>query len=186
MKNLNIEIQIHSQWHCGSGLSAGADLDALVIKDQNEMPYIPGKTLKGLIKEAVDNYISFSGNTIEKDRMFGTPSDKDEIRPDGCAHFSNAVLDNKEYQAIVANKAQKYLYNKVTSTAIDDNGIAQEHSLRSMETVVPCTLYATISDVPEDIYDTICKSLGMIKRLGLKRNRGLGRCTIKEVKGGNV
>lgn len=74
----------------------------------------------------------------------------------------------------------------MTSTAIDNNGIAKEHSLRSMETVVPCTLYATISDVPEDIYDTVCKSLGMIKRLGQKRNRGLGRCSIKEEEGGIV
>lgn len=189
MKDLNIEIRIHSQWHCGSGLSAGADLDALVIKDHNEMPYIPGKTIKGLIKEAVEDYIYFTGDGEKlkqpKERMFGTQSKKDEIRPDGCAHFSNAVLKETEYQTIVANEAQKYLYNKVTTTAIDDSGIAKEHSLRSMETVVPCTLYATISDVPEDMYATVCKSLSMTKRLGQKRNRGLGRCTIKEVKGGN-
>lgn len=103
MKDLNIVIQIHSQWHCGSGLSAGADLDALVIKDPNNMPYIPGKTVKGLIKEAVEDYISFAGNALDlipsKDKMFGTQSEKDAIRSNGCAHFSNAVIAKSEYQA---------------------------------------------------------------------------------------
>lgn len=48
MKDLNIKIEFFSPWHCGSGLSAGADADSLVIKDTNGLPYIPGKTIKGL------------------------------------------------------------------------------------------------------------------------------------------
>ena len=35
MKDLNIKIEFFSPWHCGSGLSAGADTDSLVIKDTN-------------------------------------------------------------------------------------------------------------------------------------------------------
>ena len=57
-------ITFHSNWHCDSGLASGAHLDALVIKDKNGMPYIPGKTLKGIIKEAVYTYISFTTKVL--------------------------------------------------------------------------------------------------------------------------
>ena len=67
---------------------------------------------------------------------------------------------------------------------IDDDGIAKDHSLRSMEVVLPCTLYASITGVPENLADILSESFGMIKRMGQKRNRGLGRCEIKE--GGKI
>ena len=104
----------------------------------------------------------------------------------GCAHFSNAQLDDSEYKAIVANKAQRFLYQKVTTTSISDNdGIAEDHSLRSLEVVVPCTLHAHIDNVPDDMVETVTEALGLIKRLGHKRTRGLGRCDFRvEEKGG--
>ena len=52
MKDITFKITFFSEWHCGSGLSSGSDLDALVIKDKDNFPFIPGKTLKGLIREA--------------------------------------------------------------------------------------------------------------------------------------
>ena len=102
----------------------------------------------------------------------------------GCAHFGNAVLEGTEYEAIVENHAQQYMYDKITTTAIDDDGIAKDHSLRSMEVVLPCILYASITGVPEELADILSESFGMIKRMGQKRNRGLGRCEIKE--GGKI
>ena len=42
-------------WHLSSGLSAGAKLDSTVTRDENGLPYIPGKTIKGLIKEQSNN-----------------------------------------------------------------------------------------------------------------------------------
>lgn len=176
---INYHICFYSQWHCGSGTSAGADIDALVIKDKNGMPYIPGKTLKGLVREAVDNLVQYEGKAEELqtllDEAFGV-----EGKVTGCLHFSNAVLAEREYDAIVSSKAQEYLYNKVTTTAIGDDGTAVEHSLRSMETVVPCTLNARVTDVPAELRETIARAMGLIKRLGQKRNRGLGRCDVKE------
>ena len=56
-KRIDYQIEFFSQWHCGSGLSAGADIALLVIKDKEGMPFIPGKTLKGLIREAVENLV---------------------------------------------------------------------------------------------------------------------------------
>ncbi len=183
---INYTITFYSPWHCGSGLSAGADVDALVVKDRNKMPFVPGKTLKGLIREAFENYICMVDVSEEvfelAEKTFGKRSDNTNNNETtmGSAHFSNAVLCAKEYKAITQGNMQKYLYNKLTTTAIDENGVAKDHSLRSEEVVVPCTLHATITGVPEAIHEILIKSLGLIKRLGQKRNRGLGRCDIKE------
>lgn len=184
MKTITYTIRFFSQWHCGSGTSAGADVDELVVKDKNGMPYIPGKTLKGLIREAVEDYVAFSSRGDELGCLmaetFGKELGSVPEQTAGCAHFGNAIMDGAEYKAIVGNCAQRYMYDKIITTAIDDDGIARDHSLRSMEVVLPCTLYASIRDVPEEMADVVAKSLGMIKRMGQKRNRGLGRCEIKE------
>lgn len=177
-ETIKYKITFYAQWHCGSGTSAGADLDALVIKDKNDMPFIPGKTLKGFVREAVENLVQLEGKdeelTARIGEAFGT-----EGKQTGSLHFSNAKLEDREYEAIVGNEAQQYLYNKVTTTSIDKDGVAKDHSLRSMETVVPCTLQAEITDVPTELRATIMRAFGLIKRMGLKRNRGLGRCEIK-------
>lgn len=187
-KTINITIRFFSQWHCGSGTSAGADVDELVVKDKNGVPYIPGKTLKGLIREATEDYVSFSSQSEALGTLlaetFGKELGETPEQTAGCAHFGNAVLEGTEYEAIVENHAQQYMYDKITTTAIDDDGIAKDHSLRSMEVVLPCTLYASITGVPENLADILSESFGMIKRMGQKRNRGLGRCEIKE--GGKI
>lgn len=179
--DITYKIQFYSQWHCGSGLSAGADVDNLVVKDSQGMPFVPGKTMKGLIREAVEDYLAFTkAAATDLEKTFGV-----EGSVTGEAHFGNAVLPAREYNAIVANIAQHYLYNKVTTTAIDENGVARDHSLRSMETVVPCTLEGMITDIPEAMQTVIAGSLGLLKRIGQKRNRGLGRCDVSIVaKGG--
>ena len=53
-------IKFYNEWHCGSGLAAGADVDLLVIKDKNGLPFVPGKTMKGLMREAATDIVSFS------------------------------------------------------------------------------------------------------------------------------
>lgn len=71
-KRIDYHIEFFSQWHCGSGLSAGADIDLLVIKDKEGMPFIPGKTLKGLIREAVENLIHYQGQSKDSvEQVFG-------------------------------------------------------------------------------------------------------------------
>ena len=181
MSNIKYTIEFYSQWHCGSGLSAGADVDALVVKDRNGMPYVPGKTVKGLVREAVENLMQFT--KADKSGLikeaFGEEGGK-EGGITGCAHFGKAELNKDEYTAIVEANASQFLYNNVTTTAISEDGTAQNHSLRSIETVVPCTLHGEITGVPDELADDIVRSFGLIKRLGHKRTRGLGRCDIKE------
>lgn len=180
---INYTIQLHSYWHCGSGLAAGTDVDLLVIKDADGLPYIPGKTIKGLVREAVDELLTLSGCKEWPDgyqTTFGYFDDKDDKRKSD-SFFGNATLKKSEAEEIKRNHLQKYLFTSIASTAIEKDGVAKEHSLRKMQVTLPCMLEGTIENVPEAMHETIVKALGMIKNLGTGRTRGLGRCTWKEV-----
>lgn len=184
MKTLKYNIEFHTYWHCGSGLAAGADVDALVIKDKNNMPYIPGKTIKGLIREAVDEIIGLRPNCFNEDdylKVFGYLDDggsekKDEEMKKSDSFFTNANL--VEYKEIVKDKLQRFLFTSISNTAIDPEGVAKEHSLRKIEVVVPCKLSGEIINVPDSMVKILSDAAKFIKNLGANRNRGLGRCTI--------
>lgn len=196
--NIKYKVEFFTEWHCGSGLAAGADVDALVVKDPQGLPYIPGKTVKGLLREAVEDIIRFrSGKDKELDsdrhqlaiEAFGYFDGKSETegeRPEmtrGTAYFTNASLPEEEQAAIVGGSLQPYLFRTISSTAIDKNGVAVDHSLRRTEVTVPCTLEGDILNLPdnEDFKKIITDAMSYVKRLGQNRNRGLGRCSFTVV-----
>lgn len=179
--NIHYDITFHSYWHCGSGLAAGADVDSLVIKDGDGLPYIPGKTMKGLVREAVNEILALSGKNEITDNylsLFGYFEDDRNDMYKSNSFFTNAQLPEK--CNIRKQGLQKYLYTSVAQTAIDaETGTAKEHSLRRIEVVVPCQLEGDILNVPEVMAGTVLDALKFIKHMGLGRNRGLGRCTIE-------
>ncbi|MDD4149936.1 MAG: RAMP superfamily CRISPR-associated protein [Bacteroidales bacterium] len=183
MKNIKYEIEFFTDWHTGSGLAAGADLDSTVVKDKNGLPFVPGKTIKGLLREAVETLCSANDNV---NNAFGHFDDKTK-HIKGTMFFTNAVLSEVERDIILKENLKAHLYSAISSTAIDDDGIAKDHSLRKIEVTVPCKLYGEILDVPDNIFDDLVNGLRFVKRLGVNRNRGLGRCKFsinndKEVK----
>ena len=179
MADIKYTIQFFSFWHCGSGLAAGADVDALVVKDKDGLPIVPGKTMKGLVREAVESIIALKKEDKQSliKNAFGYFGDAENTCM-GSMFFTNAEIEESERRAIIDNNLQKYMYSSASSTAITSSGIAKEHSLRKVEVVVPCTLEGKIKGVPQDLVTNILDALKYIKRLGVNRNRGLGRCKI--------
>lgn len=169
---MNIKIKFFDYWHLSSGVSAGAQLDSLVVKDEFRLPYVPGKTIKGLVREMAENIDKEKSNEI-----FG-------FEGNGMAkiYFSNLTL-KKDIHEHLANddELKNYLYSKITSTKIDEKGLAQKDTLREIEVVIPLELYGKIQCEDEKDYELIQRSIKMIKQIGLARNRGLGRCQISEV-----
>lgn len=188
MATINYKITFYSEWHTGSGLTSGSDLDALVIKDNDGLPFVPGKTLKGLFKEAAEEISRLAGpgyftNGFVQE-VFGfwndNNADEGQFPTRGAAFFSNAELPGLLKQEIVGCDLQPYLYRAVSSTAIEE-GVAKQGSLRRTQVAIPCELYAKVHDVNEDYVSDLQKCFGWIKRLGLNRHRGLGRCDFEFV-----
>lgn len=175
-------IQFLSDWHIGSGLSAGAASDAEVNKDENGLPYIPGKTMKGLFKAALMEMPGHFMNQEKIKSIFGyeilDPETEKVIKTkSGTAFFSNACLPSDE--ANEAINASDFLYRKIASTEIGKNGIAVNHSLRTMEVCMPLTLVGEITGVNDEEKEILSKAAKWLRSIGVNRNRGLGRCKIQ-------
>ena len=169
MKTLTYTITFLDYWHLSSGLSAGTKLDSSVVKDAQGLPYAPGKTLKGLFREMAAHI-----DTGFESLCFG-----DKGNQQGACYFSNAILQTQEAQEIVDHQLQNHLYEVIASTKIGANGIAEDKTLREIEVVIPVTLHGTIENIPQEHAHNMKKAIEMVKRMGLNRSRGLGRCCIQ-------
>lgn len=199
MNKIIYKIEFYDYWHIGSGLSGGSAADALVLKDKNDFPYIPGKTLKGLIREAAVLLNDLKVKDFDKgnwiNKMFGETTDdyEDRIkkqkkdstdeenkRVTGFLYFTNATLTETLQKGISESKTKDFLYDIVASNEIDaDTGTTKKHSLREMQVTVPLTLFAEIQEHSDEDLKKLNMCLKMIKRMGQNRNRGLGRCKLE-------
>lgn len=173
---INYTIKFFSDWHVGSGLDAGRNADALVIKTKNNLPMIPGKTIKGLFRDALMDLADIG--RIEEDEIieiFGSKSDA-KTTQEGSAFFSNATLPTAEVLAINANQLAPFLYRNLASTRINKSGVAETGSLRSIEVCIPLQLEGYITLKNEGTSSKLEKAAKFIRYLGVQRNRGLGRC----------
>lgn len=182
MKKIQYEIKFLSEWHIGSGLGAGAASDAVVLVDKNQMPFVPGKTIKGLLRDAMCEINEVQQEKISKDdilRIFGQEKElkENEELKNGNAHFSNATIEKDEYNVIVQKKLQEYIVKNIASTAINEYGVAEEKSLRSREVCIPMTLFGSI-DIEAADEVKVKMALQWVRAMGVNRNRGLGRCKI--------
>lgn len=200
MSEIIYKIEFFSDWHCGSGLGAGADADALVIKDVDGLPFVPGKTLKGVIKESADilaevgafgaDWVEdfFGKAAIEASKKGNNNKENPVPSQTGRAVFSNAELSGAVKAELQAASTMKngqaeqstinagLFYRRRSQTAIDAEGLAVENSLRTMEVTVPLTLFAKISRVNDTDTANLLQCLQAIRQMGVGRNRGLGRC----------
>lgn len=188
MKTIIYQIEFFSDWQVGSGLAVAGDVDMAVLKDENKLPYIPGKTLKGLLRHAAETISQFQPNIVPADfieKAFGlkTEPNSDEEKVGQC-FFSNAYLSSK-LQGQIGNDTD-YLYRKIASTKIEENGVASESSLRKMEVTIPLVLVAEIAEVKEGWDEHFEKILKMMKRLGGSRHRGFGRCEFSIIEPQNM
>ena len=190
--DISYKITFYSDWNCGSGLGAGADVDLLPIKDASGLPFVPGKTMKGLVREALETLYALrkkdSQDIIELMGKENKSSDGRDMQ-NGCSFFTNDVIPEELSRQICSQKWQDYLFRSIASTAIGDDGVAKKHSLRKVQTTIPCEMVGSILDVPENMVEEVSDALRFVKRVGYNRSRGLGRCDISvmEIKtGGKV
>jgi len=188
MNTITYQIDFFTFWHAGSGLSGGAEANLIVIKNQKGLPFIPGRTLKGLLREAAmllnkldDQLVTTS--FIETVFGVGENEETQQNGKMGTCYFGNAELSQYLSEKI-SDEQRNQLYHVLASTAIDKLGQAKEGSLRQMEVCIPLTLYANIEQFPSDS-DNLKQleyCFQWIKKMGSTRSRGLGRCNFSHYK----
>jgi CRISPR/Cas system CSM-associated protein Csm3 (group 7 of RAMP superfamily) len=191
-KTIKYTITFLSDWHAGSGLSSGAEADAVVVKDKDNLPYLPGKTIKGLLKDAILDMKEVQPTMFNENDMnglFGFEIIDEETKKvlstsAGTLFFSNVELNATE-KSEISEEMSKHLYRNLASTTIDDKGVAKQNSLRTIEVTIPLVLYGEISkneDFSATEIELLKNAMGWTRSLGSNRNRGLGRCKIELIR----
>ena len=195
MSQIVIKLNLTSYWHIGSGEEGGSYADALVLKDRHGLPYVPGKSLKGLFRGAFEKASQanwFAEETVAL--LFGQEGEQGSSSQ-GVLQFSNACLSQSEIafftQPDIGASAKQQLYKVIQSTKINQNGVAEEGSFRAIEVAVPLALEAHISLntqhdayanalslINNDLLDAFNKTSVFITALGAKRQRGYGAVEI--------
>lgn len=159
-----IKAELKSYWHIGSGRGAGSLVDSLIERDSAGLPYVPGKTLKGLMRdvifhaEGLDFFekFDFTPDATLTDLVFGQrgvaeTNDKDldqfEVQP-GMIRVTNLRLDETHLDWLCSDDGKKYrtlLTRNIYSTKIDtETGVASDGSLRGQEVAIPMTLIGEV------------------------------------------
>lgn len=186
-----IVLDILTWWHAGTGRGDGPAADAVVARTAEGLPYLPGRTVKGLARDAVRLGVRAGLATKQEleewfgsELIDGTPDNRERrleetrfrTRP-GSLRFESATLGASWAQWAAAHPLEReMLVSRFASTCIDDEGIAVDESLRVIEISVPLTLRAGVSGLNRGSIQALNESLPLFLRgLGSHRNRGLGR-----------
>lgn len=199
MPSAHIKVEIKSFWHIGTGKGSGNHLDALVEKDSAGLPRIPGRMLKGLLRDAVyrlEEWEHVEEGTTEE--LFGSSGFSSEGVPrnetqSGCLRFGNAELESALKQWLSNNAQQQdgliqHMYRDIYSTAINtESGVAKQHSLRGIQATIPMNLTAAVSCIKTTNLDwqgVLNTALPLVQAIGAYRSRGFGHAmlTLEKVK----
>ncbi|MBQ8708647.1 MAG: hypothetical protein IJ523_11225 [Succinivibrionaceae bacterium] len=164
LKTYDLTVNFLGYWFIGTGSEVGAYSDQLTQRDEKGFPYVPGKSLKGVFREAFRTaansgwFDKFNRNGLESaefanqliQTIFGHDGTKDgfsddELHAEGLIHFSSAVLP-QSLKDRIDKEQQEFLFTTVQSTKINsDRGVAEEKSLRTVEVAVPMHLHAEVT-----------------------------------------
>lgn len=189
MTPTSIRITLKSAATFGSGSGVPGLVDREIEHDAQGFPFLRGKTLKGLLVEAVENVVysldKFASNKDvwddAKKQLFGEGGRGTEER--GSLHIGDAQLPADLRAAVAAQKwtKEETLYSLTgirRQTSINEDGGPDHATLRSMrillrgvELEAPITFDKPLT--PDQLYLLTAAVLDL-RRAGTGRNRGRG------------
>lgn len=183
---LVLHICFRSRWHAGSG-EGNLMTDRLIRRDGLNRPFIPGSTLKGIVRQSCEKLCHARGfrnlpsphhtNAIQShspvDCLFGTTYEPGQL------FFRDARLrDNQDCLPLVWNRVARHRIL----------GTAKNKQLFSTEYNIPCTLTTTIDGWHENLltldtnsppyeYCLLIAGILAVDRIGAEKSTGAGWLT---------
>lgn len=189
--HLDLVVDIRSAWHAGSGRGGGYRADALVRRDREGFPVLPGKHIAGLLRNAMECLEAWghatTGTTV---RLFGPEPGKpaESGSPEPSLGIGSAVMPQSDRQALSKIEgAVAALFRVSQHTAIDaKTGSAKPRHLRSIEAAVPMCLVAPLtmecaepgSGFNDRDRKALERAVALVHAVGGWRTRGFGRATL--------
>lgn len=221
MISFSLNFAMNSDWHVGTGTGRPGNIDSLVQRDSDDLPFLPAKTVTGILRDAAeqlaygldrDDSGNFSGEWTRlveilfgnQPTLPGAPLDKQPhaaLLKIGSARYSKALRDcirrNMDTAAnnIEAQRLQAQLRNASTiikpGVKIDEaTGQAKTDFLRFEEmgrkgAKLEARCHLKLDELKDALREpAIALLLGstrLIERVGGKRRRGSGRCSVEAV-----
>ncbi len=183
-----------SDWHIGSGAGIPGSVDRQVLRDDKGLPYVPGKTLTGMLRDAAE-WIADTRDESEKGchwnkalvSLFGE-------QPESHGGTTGAIASEAKIgigSAKLSEDVQNYLSASpelLPSLFITQPGVAIEPKTgRSLENHLfttekvrkNCVMFAQLKifrALSEDEEKLLEDAIKAVRRLGGKRRRGGGMC----------
>lgn len=199
-KIFSANIKLISDWHIGCGAGITGDIDSLVQRNQDKLPYIPAKTLTGIWRDACELVAVGLDNGSENgdwqkwvDYLFGEQPNiyrkALEKSPRSAALSIRAACLPENLAALLKDKPQlrEALTFVKPGIQIDSkSGCAEEECLRFEEMVRGGTILEAKCEInlSEDenqkctAYALLIAGTQLVERLGGKRRRGAGKCQL--------
>jgi len=192
MTTYRLKFTTESDATFGRGDGLASLIDAEVQHDRYGLPFLGGRSLKGLLEEECAS-ILFALKEQKKDQLFydaarqlfGIPGSRDSDM--AILHISNARLPVNFREAIVAGVERKELkseqvLNSLTAihrqTAMDESGTPKTGSLRVMRVILrdtPFEAELTFTRSPSGMdLALLAACVKAFRRAGTGRNRGRG------------
>lgn len=189
---MKIKIELLSDLCTCSGETYNSMVDMDVVYDENGIPYIPAKRLKGCIRESALEMQELGIITQEEyEKIFGREGNVRSAFSLSNAYilgFDEAVEDlrNCTYKDLSSpqNVLNQYTYIR-TQTAVNlKTGVAEDSSLRTIRVVkkglkfeAECNWNEENQEVvkhPKEISEILKQAVSLVKHIGVSRTRGLG------------
>lgn len=205
IKHDKLEITLMSDLCAGSGYSYAGIVDEDICYDEYGLPFIPGRRIKGCLKEAAEEIDVLVPKAV-REKLFGKAKDDSvkgitvgNARIKDYETIRNDIDELRKYKDISGSLTQQDILEEFTSvrgqTAMTD-GVADENTLRYVRTVNQYSPFDSnqplvfLADIfYDDAYDTeIGNIVKALRHIGYNRNRGLGnvRCKLSPAEEGKL
>lgn len=203
MNKYLLRLKLESDTTFGRGDGVAGFIDSEVEHDENGLPYLRGRSLKGLLQEECANILfslkqansnKLSSLEILADKLFGKGGS--DLEADAKMFVGDAVLPqdlrdavnfaiHQDPPQITPDEVLKSLTATRRQTAMSEKGAPKKESLRSMrvvlrETVFESELMFSESFRPDSNEIALLGAcVASLRRVGLGRNRGRGKVTAR-------
>ena len=211
MKQYQLKIKLLSDTTFGRGDGVAGIIDQEVEHDACGLPYLRGRTLKGVLSEECDNLIYTLANNQSANnqsywrevanKLFGISGSGLDII--AAVHIGDAQLPQELRNAVDYELQQKQftpqqILDSLTTirkqTSIDNQtGVADKGSLRSARVVLrdlefTSNLFFEAKTVDENMLALLAVGALALRHLGSGRNRGRGhvQCTLHDANGNDI
>ena len=168
---MQVTMELKSDAILGSGFSVPGGEDVAVCRDEAGYPYLKGSTLKGLLRESLENWLAWTGQDLSvANELLG------ESGWAGAADGRRVMLTQLTLDEPPEDAERCYGLRTFTSL---ENGVVKEKTLRMASCIHRGLKFSGFLTCAKEDADLISSALRGIKWVGTMRSRGFGQVSIQ-------